>query len=306
MTSIKVGIPKLLHNGQLGYAELNESPRVMEEGGLIKLLEGWGCEVVDRETATLTPEEEKAYGARYRLALASNHLADIVARQIMMDALPIGLLSNCNGLMGMLAGHQRAGKGWKPMKVGLVWVDAHGDFNTPETSLSGMMGGMPVAISTGLCLHHIRRACGLDPPLPMKHVAMVGVRDTDPWEQYLIDQNDISQITVNDVRRLSPAIDMEMDRLATLTDLIYVHVDLDVLDPADIPGAGLPVEDGPTAEELSEALELMFENPKAKGFGLASYPSGRDPERRGLRSVYKLVEGVIRGVKNREPSPSGL
>jgi arginase len=272
----------------------------MEEGGLLKLLEDFGCQVVDRRTATLTPEEEEAYGARYRLALASSHLANIVADQIKSGALPLGLLSNCNGLMGMLAGHQKAGKSWKPLKVGLVWVDAHGDFNTPETSLSGMMGGMPVAISTGLCLHHIRRTCGLDPPISMKHVTMMGVRDTDPWEQYLIDQNDISQITVEDVRRLSPAIDMEMDRLSTLTDLIYVHIDLDVLDPTEIPGAGLPVEDGPTARELSEALEIMFENPKAAGFGLASYPASRDSERKGLKSVYKLVEGVIRGVKNRD------
>ena len=306
MSKIKVGLPKLLYNGQLGYTEIDESPNVMEGGGLLGLLEEWGCEVVDRRTAWLTEEEEKSYGARYRLALASNHLADMVAEQIRAGALPIGLLSNCNGLMGMLAGHQRSGGGRKPLRVGLVWVDAHGDFNTPETSLSGMMGGMPVAISTGLCLHHIRRACGLDPPLPMKYVTMVGVRDTDPWEQYLLDQNDVSQITVDDVRRLSPAIDMEMDRLGTIADLIYVHIDMDVLDPEDIPGAGLPVKDGPTADELAEALEIMFENPKAAGFGLASYPSSRDPERRGLRSVYKLVEGVVKGVRSREGGPTGV
>jgi arginase len=305
MSKVKVGLLKLLHNGQLGYPELDESPKVMEEGGLVKLLGDWGCEVTDRVTAQLTAEEEKTYGARYRMALASNHLADSVAEQIRGGALPIGLLSNCNGLMGMLAGHQRV-RGGKPLRVGLVWVDAHGDFNTPETSLSGMMGGMPVAISTGLCLHHIRRACGLDPPLPTKYVTMVGVRDTDLWEQYLIDQNEVSQITVDDVRRLSPAIDMEMDRLSTVADLVYVHVDLDVLDPSDIPGAGLPVKDGPTAEELSEALEIMFENPKAAGFGLASYPAKRDPERKGLRSVYKLVEGVVKGVKARETDALGV
>jgi len=305
MSKVKVGLLKLLHNGQLGYPELDESPKVVEEGGLVKLLEDWDCEVTGRVTAQLTAEEEEAYGARYRMALASSHLADMVAEQIRAGALPIGLLSNCNGLMGMLAGHQRA-RGGKPLRVGLVWVDVHGDFNTPETSLSGMMGGMPVAISTGLCLHRIRRACGLDPPLPTKYVTMVGVRDTDPWEQYLLDQNDISQITVDDVRRLSPAIDMEMDRLSTVADLVYVHVDLDVLDPSDIPGAGLPVEDGPTAEELSEALEIMFENPKAAGFGLASYPARRDPERKGLRSVYKLVEGVVKGVKARETDALGV
>jgi arginase len=128
---------------------------------------------------------------------------------------------------------------------------------------------------------------------------MVGVRDTDPWEQYLIDKYDVPQISVEDIKRLSPAIDMEMDRLSRITDLVYVHVDLDVLDPGDIPGAGLPVENGPTADELGEALEVMFEYPNLKGFGIASYPWRNDTERKGMKSVYRLVQGVVAGVKNR-------
>jgi arginase len=296
---LKVGIAKQPYSGHFGRQEYDEGPNVMEQGGLLKHLADWNCDVAEIKEARLTPEEDKRYGLRYRLGLANNHLADIVANQIKADILPIGLMANCNGLMGMLAGHQRAGPDWKPLRVGLVWIDAHGDFNTPETSLSGMMGGMPVAISTGQCLHHIRRASGLEPPLPMSYVTMVGVRDTDPMEQYLIDKHQISQITVDDIKRLSPAIDMEMDRLSRITDLVYVHVDLDILDPDDIPGAGLPVENGPTADELAEALEVMFEYPKVKGYGMASYPWRRDEERRGLKSVYRLVEGVVSGVKNR-------
>jgi len=296
---LKVGLAKQPYSGHFGRQEYDEGPDVMEKGGLLKHLEDWGCTVAEIKEAKLTPEEDKRYGLRYRLGLANNHLADIVADQIKADILPIGLMANCNGLMGMLAGHQRAGPDWKPLRVGLVWIDAHGDFNTPETSLSGMMGGMPVAISTGQCLHHIRRASGLEPPLPMSYVTMVGVRDTDPMEQYLIDKHQISQITVEDVKRLSPAIDMEIDRLSRITDIVYVHVDLDILDPDDIPGAGLPVENGPTADELAEALEVMFEYPNVKGYGMASYPWSRDTERKGLKSVYRLVEGVVSGVKNR-------
>ncbi len=291
---VKVGFVKQPYNGHFGREEIDSGPEALMDG-----LRGQGYEVVDNREARLTGLEEKMYGIRYRLGLANNHLADIVADQIKQGLLPIGLLANCNGLMGMLAGHQRSGGSWAPLRVGLVWVDAHGDFNTPETSLSGMMGGMPVAISTGLCLDHIRRTSGLDPPLAMQYVTMVGVRDTDPWEQHLLDKHGISQISVDDIKRLSPAIDMEMDRLSRITDLIYVHVDLDVLDPVDIPGAGLPVENGPTADELGEALELMFEYPSVKGFGVASYPWRRDKERKGLGSVRRLVDGVIKGVKNR-------
>lgn len=300
MSKIKVGLPKFTYSGHLGRTENDEGPITMEQGGLLPLLKEWDCEIIESKAARLTEKEEAIYGARYRMALAGNHLADIVGDQIRNGVLPIGLLANCNGLMGMLAGHQRAGNTWKPLRVGLMWVDAHGDFNTPETSLSGMMGGMPVAISTGLCLHHIRRGCGLEPPLSMKHVTMVGVRDPDPQEQYLMDKYNVSQITTQDIKRLSPSIDMEMDRLSRISDLIYVHIDLDVLDPEDIPGAGLPVENGPTADELGKALEIMFENPLAQGFGVASYPWRRDTERKGLKSVYRLVEGVIKGIKNRK------
>jgi arginase len=299
-SNLKIGIAKLLHSGHFGSTEFHPGPEAMEKGGLYELLIDLGCDLVESKTAELTADEEKAYGNRYRLGLASKHLANIVAEQINDNLFPLGLLGNCNGLMGMLAGHQWSGPCWNPLRVGLIWIDAHGDFNTPETSLSGMMGGMPVAISTGLCLHHIRRTCGLNPPLPMSYVTMVGVRDTDPGEQYQLDAYNISQISVSDVKRLSPAIDMEMDRMNRLTDLIYVHVDLDALDPVDMPGAGLPVADGFTAIELADALELMFETPKTKGLGLASYPATRDPEKIGLKSVYRLVEGAIKGAKNRD------
>lgn len=299
MSKIRIGLAKQVYSGHFGRQELDKGPKTMEEGGLYGLIEALGGEIVEIKEARLTTEEDKMYGLRYRLGLANNHLAGIIANQIKAGILPIGLLANCNGLMGMLAGHQHASDLWKPLRVGLVWIDAHGDFNTPETSLSGMMGGMPVAISTGLCLEHIRRVSGLDPPLPIKYVTMVGVRDTDPWEQHLIDKYDVPQISVDDITRLSPAIDMEMDRLSRITDLVYVHVDLDILDPDDIPGAGLPVENGPTASELGEALEIMFEYPNVKGFGIASYPWRNDTKRKGLTSVYRLIEGVIAGVKNR-------
>ena len=233
------------------------------------------------------------------MGLASYHLSKKVSEQIKSNVFPFGLLQNCNGLMGMLAGVQHSGTRKNPIKVGLIWIDAHGDFNTPETTLSGMLGGMPVAISCGLCLERLRRTCGLDPPLPTKYVTMVGVRDTDPFEQELIDRSQIEHITVKDIRLLSPRVMQQVERLAELTDKIYVHIDLDVLDPSDIPGAGLPVAGGPTANELSAALELIFSHQKTAAFGVASYPASRDHDKLGLKSVFKLFEGVVRGIQKR-------
>jgi len=296
---IRIGIAKLPHTGSR-VSELSEGPDAMESGGLLDLLVDRGCTVEASQAATLTPDEERQYGAWHKLGVASNHLADIVADQRRRGLFTLGLLSNCNGLMGMLAGLQRSGPGWRPLRVGLVWIDAHGDINTPETTLSGMLGGMPVAVSTGMCLRRLRVKCGLDPALPTRYVTMVGVRDTDPLEQEIIDRSDIEHVTVDQVRRLSLAIDLEMERLATLTDLVYVHVDMDALDPEEVPGHGLTVADGPTSAELGRALEMMFEHPAAAAFGVASYPVGRDPDGRSLRAVYNMIEGVVRGLRTRK------
>jgi len=296
--NLRVAMDKFPYNGQFGLKEIGIQADAIEQGGLSDLLKKKGCIIAESFTTKLTPDEEKQYGEMHRMGLASRHLADAVSAQLKAEMLPLGLLQNCNGLMGMLAGIQRS-EGWKPLKVGLVWIDAHGDFNTPETTYSGMLGGMPVAVSCGLCYDRLRRTCGLDPALPTKYVTMVGVRDTDPYEQESIDRYDISQITVDDLRNNSPAVDMEMERLSTLCDKIYIHVDMDVLDPTDIPGAGLPVANGPTAKELADAIEVMFEYPKAAAFGVASYPAARDTEKKGLKSVYALIEGAVKGAQNR-------
>jgi arginase len=297
--NLRVAIDKFPYNGQFGLKEIGVQADAIEQGGLPELLKKKGCTIAESFTTKLTPDEEKQYGEQHRMGLASKHLADAVSTQIKKGMLPIGLLQNCNGLMGMLAGIQHSGPNWKPIKVGLVWIDAHGDFNTPETTYSGMLGGMPVAVSCGLCLDRLRRTCGLDPALPTKYLTMVAVRDTDPYEQESIDRLDIAQVTVDDLKKSSPAVDMEMERLSTLCDKIYVHVDMDVLDPVDIPGAGLPVPNGPTAKELADAIEIMFEYPQACAFGVASYPAARDTEKIGLKSVYTLIEGAIRGAQSR-------
>ncbi len=296
--NLRVALDKFPYSGQYGLKEVGIQADALEQGGLPELLRKNGCTVEEIFATKLTPEEERQYGEINHLGLANRHLADAVSAQLKKGILPLGLLQNCNGLMGMLAGVQHSA-GWKPLKVGLVWIDAHGDFNTPETTYSGMLGGMPVAVSCGLCYDRLRRQCGLDPALPPKYVTMVGVRDTDPYEQDAIDRHDIAQITVEDLRGDSPAVDMEMERLSVLCDKIYVHVDADVLDPVDIPGAGLPVADGPTAKELADAIEVMFEYPKAAAFGLASYPAARDTEKKGLKSVYMLYEAAVKGMQSR-------
>jgi arginase len=234
LKSVKVALVKNAYSGSREEAELSPGPDALERGGLQESLAKLGCDMAPPRNARLSPEEEKAYGAWQRMGLANGHLGKMVADSLKEGRFPVGLLANCNGLMGMLAGLQHSGAGSRPLKVGLVWIDAHADFNTPETTLSGMLGGMPVAVSAGLCLTRLRLQSGLDPSLPFSYIVMAGVRDVDPLEQELLDRHRIEMIPVTDLRQPFQKVHEQMKRLSDLADLIYVHIDMDVLDPNEI------------------------------------------------------------------------
>jgi arginase len=213
---------------------------------------------------------------------------------------PVGLLANCSSIMGMLGGLQRSGPSSRPLRVGLVFIDAHADFNTPETTLSGMLGGMPVAVASGRCLTRLRLKSGLDPALSDRHIVLGGLRDVDPLEQDLLDRSEIGLLSTAEIRSRAPSIDREMARLSEISDLIYVHVDMDVLDPKEVPGHPLTVPDGPTSRELGAAIAQMFKHPKAAAFGVASTPSGdKDPDGRSRQAAYNLILGALDGLAAR-------
>ena len=158
---------------------------------------------------------------------------------------------------------------------------------------------MPVAISCGLCLNRLRRQIGLEIPLPTKYVTFAGVRDTDPLEQEIIDNSDVEMLSVEDIAGLTSNIDEQMVRLSRLSDRIYIHVDTDVLNPDEVPGHNTQVEGGVTSRELANCLQKMFKYPKTAAFGVASLPTSGDPDGLALKAVYRMIEGVINGVKTR-------
>jgi arginase len=253
-------------------------------------------------TVKLTADEEKDYGTWHRLGLANRHLGDFVAASEREGYLTVALEANCNSVMGVLGGLQRSGPTRRPLRAGLVFIDAHGDFNTPETTLSGMLGGMPVAVSAGLALQNLRRTSGLEPALPISYVVLGAVRDTDPLEQELIDRLEVERFSVDDIRKRSEEIHAQMERLSSLVDRIYIHIDMDVLDPREVSGHPLTVPDGPTSEELASALKEMFRYEKASALGIASTPYGeKDRDGLSLKAAYNLIKGAVEGVQARTP-----
>jgi arginase len=303
--SLRIALVKQPYHGGRNVPELSRNPDYLEEGGIADLLAEAGHQVSPVRTVALTGEESREYGEWHRMGLANGHLADVVAENERNGIFTLGLLGNCNALMGMLGGFQRSDPSGEPLRIALVWIDAHGDFNTPETTLSGMLGGMPVAVSAGLALHRLRKESHLDPPILTENILMVAVRDTDPEEEELIQAHGLARITTRDVRERSPALHEQMARLSSMADLIYVHVDMDVLDPREVQGHGLTVENGPTSQELAAALEEMFRYPRVAGLGIASTPAYEaDPGELSRQAAYRLIDGAVAGVMARERGES--
>jgi arginase len=278
----------------------SKGPATMAEGGIQTILEKMGA-TVRVEEARLTAHEETEYGGWKRLGMSLGHFADIVSRNERDGFFTVGLLATCPSMPGLVAGLQRSGPTREAIKIGMLWLDAHPDFNTPETTRSGSLGGMPVAVATGRALHVMRLDAKLDPPLADRHIVMGGVRLTDPLEQHLLDTSMIEQVSVDDLRQMTPALWAQLDRLDRLTDKIYVHIDMDVLDPREVMAHGNKVPNGPSSEQLARLFEAIFTRyHKASAIGFATIPA-TDEGGLGIAAVNRMIVAAVRGVQARKP-----
>jgi arginase len=277
----------------------SKGPSTMANGGIQAALARMGA-VVRVDEARLTAAQDTEYGGWKRLGWALGHFAEIVEKNERDGYFTVGLLATCPSMPGLVAGLQHSGPTRKPIRIGMLWLDAHPDFNTPETSRSGNLGGMPVAVATGRALTRMRLDAGLDPPLADRDVVMGGVRLTDPLEQELLDKSRIEHVSVDDLRHATPAVFAQLDRLSRNVEKIYVHIDMDLLDPREVMGHVNKVPNGPLSEGLASLFEEIFRRyPKASAIGFATIPD-RDEGGLSLAAVNRMIEGAVRGVKTRE------
>jgi arginase len=209
------------------------------------------------EPAEVVTAEFPPGGAWERLAV----LYDAVARAVAADAgsggRPVVLTGDCAISLGIMAGLQRAGA-----DPGVVWFDAHGDVQTPETTTSGYLPGMPLRLLTGYRPELIATRLGLR-PVPEHRIVLVGARDLDPPEA--------AYLAGAAIRRRE-AVGLTTGVL-TAADLpagpFYVHVDMDVIDGAGLPGLRYPVPGGPDAAQLADALCMLLASGQVAALGLA-------------------------------------
>ena len=277
----------------------SKGPTTMAEGGIQKILADLGA-TIRVDEAQLTADEQKEYGGWKKLGMSLGHFADIVSKNERDGFFTVGLLATCPSMPGLVAGLQRSGPTLEPIRIGMLWLDAHPDFNTPETTRSGSLGGMPVAVATGRALQVMRLDAKLEPPLSDQHVVMGGVRLTDPLEQRLLDDSRIEQLSVEDLRKMTPAVWAQMDRLNRISDKLYIHIDMDVLDPREVMAHGNKVPGGPPSEDLARLFEETFKRyPKASAIGFATIPP-TDEGGLSIAALNRMIAGAVRGVAARK------
>ena len=315
--NVKVVVLKDPYSDSRTGPELLKGPALLASGGLPEKLTEWGCAIEAILDVEMPPELEREYGEWNRASLTNRSMGKMMYAYDKDEVFFIGLLSGSKSVIGMLAGLQHLGPDRaplkdslgrdiiglprlgdsKPLKVGLIWIDANAAFNTPDISVEGNMGGMNVAVAAGLSNATLRMQAGLDPPISTKFIVMAGIRDTNPYEQFNIDNSFIETLSVTDLKHNSKNIKKQMERLSGLTDILYVHVDLSVLDPSEIPGHPHAVPHGPTSHELAVCLETIFSFHKTAALGIASLHDEADEM--SIKAAYRLIEGAINGIKNR-------
>jgi arginase len=236
------------------------------------------------------PEARRVAEPTDNLGLLGAEIADAVAagRRAGKPVLVVG--GNCASVPAVVGGMQEAhGPG---ARIGLVWLDAHGDFNTPRTTLSGMLGGMPVAVSAGLAYPRWRQWSKQAAPLPTDRILMVDVRNLDDAEEQLIRATDV---VIAAPAAGFPGEDLQqaVQRLAEECDLIYLHVDSDILDERYVPNHMTKEPNGPSMEQVLAAIDTVMATGKVATFAVVAVWAGGEGGDTGVESGLALLRGGL-------------
>jgi arginase len=202
-------------------------------------------------------------------------------------SLPLLLAGNCNASLGLLAGLDAH-------KTGLVWFDAHGDFNTPDTTLSGYFDGMALAMIAGLCWRKLGASVPGFNPLETANILLVGARDLDPGETGLLNYHTIVRLNAQELRQegMQAAMSRACEPLRKRLRRLVVHVDLDVLDREAARVNRYSSSGGLTVRETLAILDWLWGHFPIDGLALSSYDPDGDEDDRALHAAKKILESI--------------
>jgi len=209
-------------------------------------------------------------------------LSEFVSRTLLNGNRPVSISGDCCSSIGVLAGLQKGG-----VDASLIWFDAHGDFNTPETTPSGFLGGMPLAMLVGRGDQTMPAAVGLH-PLAEDRVILTDGRDLDPGERVLVEQSRITHITHTEHLR---------DR-ALPDGPLYVHFDTDILDADEAPAQNYPVKGGPSTSLLRCVFQRLAATGRVVAISLSSWNPELDSDGKSRRASMAVFDALVGNGSN--------
>jgi len=294
-----VGVPMDLGGSRLG---VDMGPSAIRYAGLVGKLSEVGYRVKDRGNIRVADPDEGLATHVYKkvetvrgplahyveeIVRACEDLATIVAEIVGAGNMPLVLGGDHSMTIGTLAGLARAGK-----KPGVIYIDAHPDINTPETSPSGNVHGMPLAVAFGLAGEPFPAA--LRGTANGAHGVVMAIRDVDPGERGNIAKAGVTVLTMADIDRLAmgPAMERAI-AVAGKGDGIHLSFDMDALDPNEAPGVGTPVRGGLTYREAQLAMEMIAASGKLRSIEIAEVNPVLDEGNRTAALAVELLASAL-------------
>ena len=258
-----IGVPLDLGGNRRG---VDMGPSALRLTGLAERMRTLGYDVVDTGDVDVPLPEECHVGdpkKKYaeEIGEVCKTLCDRAQASMKEGRLPIALGGDHSLAMGSIAGVSKHFRE-KNERVGLLWFDAHGDMNTPESTNSGNVHGMPLAHVLGLGDEGLASIGGFKPKVHASNACLIGIRDLDEREKKLIADSGIHVFTMKDIDRhgVSHVIDEAVERASRGTAGIHVSFDVDSIDPSEALGVGTPKKGGLTYREAHLCLEIVADS----------------------------------------------
>jgi arginase len=254
-----IGVPMDLGQDRRG---VDMGPSAIRYAGVKKRLESMGYEVEDiGDLRVPSPESQPIIQQNLKylpeIIKVNSELARVVEQELARGRFPLVVGGDHSIAIGTIAGLTQ-----KKKQLGVIWFDAHGDLNTGDTSPSGNIHGMSLAVSLGHGHDDLTHIGGFAPKIKPEHTVIIGARDLDRGERELIRSIGLKVFTMHEIDRLGmPRVIEEAIAIVSKgTDGVHLSLDLDGLDPHDCPGVGTPVIGGISYRESHLALEMLAES----------------------------------------------
>ncbi|MBI5472147.1 MAG: arginase [Ignavibacteriae bacterium] len=291
-----LGVPMDLGSGRRG---VDMGPSAIRIAGVAERLKELGNKIIDNGDIDIRIMEEIRVGdtrARYlkEIARVSHLLAKMTERMMKLGHFPLVLGGDHAIAIGSISGIAAFARR-KRKKLGVLWIDAHGDLNTPATSPSGNVHGMPLASVLGYGPVDLKSVGGRFEKVNPDNVALVGIRSLDAGERKLIEQTGVHVYTMSDIDRqgIHRVMKKALARVTNGTDYVHVSFDLDSVDPTIAPGVGTPVKGGLDYREAHLIMESICEANVMTSLEIVEVNPILDEHNRSAEFAVELVQSAF-------------